>query len=93
MKHGLLGSFTSSSAFLAKSATLAASLVTSPQWDNISVGAGLGVFKTKEFEQFARREDVDDERLCEAADADWLGGERFGWAQTAAAPAVNRSVR
>jgi hypothetical protein len=28
----------------------------------------LRVFKTKEFARFARREDVDDERLCEAVD-------------------------
>ena len=33
----------------------------------------MRVFKTKEFARYARREDVDDERLCEAVDRAELG--------------------
>jgi len=38
-----------------------------PEWDTMRLMRGrLKIFKTKEFARFARREDIDDEQLCEA---------------------------
>jgi len=50
-------------------------------------GGGLREFKTKEFGRFARHEDIEDRRLCEAAnracrgliDADLEGSSSSAW--------------